>query len=94
MDKSVTDCSGKTPVTETVALTSEEETAFTARQSAFSDRLLADLRKERDIKLAETDWWCCSDVTPTQAQLDYRQALRDITKTYSSPLNVVWPTKP
>tara|TARA_R100001086_G_scaffold5879_1_gene3672 strand:- start:2519 stop:2803 length:285 start_codon:yes stop_codon:yes gene_type:complete len=94
MDKSVTDCSGAIPVTETVALTTEEEAAFKAKQNNFSTRLLADLRKERNKKLAETDWWCCSDITPTQAQLDYRQALRDITKNYSSPLNVVWPTKP
>jgi hypothetical protein len=30
----------------------------------------------------------------TQAQTDYRQALRDITDTYSSYLDVVWPVKP
>jgi len=53
------------------------------------------LREERDAKLAETDWWMFSDTaTATQAQLDYRQALRDITDTYSSLDDVVWPTKP
>ena len=52
------------------------------------------LRKLRDQKIAETDWWANSDLTMTQAQIDYRQALRDITETYSSYLDVVWPVKP
>ena len=52
------------------------------------------LRKQRDQKIAETDWWANSDLTMTQAQTDYRQALRDITSAYSSYLDVVWPTKP
>ena len=52
------------------------------------------LRKQRDLKIAETDWWANSDLTMTQAQIDYRQALRDITNTYSSYLDVVWPDKP
>ena len=36
-------------------------------------------REKRDALLEKTDWWCLSDQIPTQAQLDYRQALRDIT---------------
>jgi hypothetical protein len=52
------------------------------------------LRKERDQMLAETDWWASSDLTMTDAQTNYRQALRDITDTYSSLDDVVWPTKP
>ena len=52
------------------------------------------LRELRNQKIAETDWWAGSDLTMTQAQIDYRQALRDITNTYSSYLDVVWPTKP
>ena len=53
------------------------------------------LRNERDLRLRETDHWAYQD-TPdmTQAQIDYRQALRDITKTCSSINDVVWPTKP
>lgn len=53
------------------------------------------LRQERNAKLAETDHWDASD-TPamTQAQIDYRQALRDITDNYSDLDTVVWPTKP
>lgn len=52
------------------------------------------LRRKRDQLIAETDWWVLPDRIPTQEQLDYRQALRDITETYSSIDSVVWPTKP
>lgn len=52
------------------------------------------LREERDSLLAATDWWASSDLTMTQAQTDYRQALRDITNTYTSLDDVVWPEKP
>jgi hypothetical protein len=52
------------------------------------------LRAERDRKISETDWWVLPDRTPTQEQLDYRQALRDITSKYSSIDDVIWPDKP
>lgn len=55
---------------------------------------LRGLRSVRNRMLAETDWWGVSDRTMTQAETDYRQALRDITDTYSSLGTVVWPTKP
>ena len=52
------------------------------------------LRAERSQRLANTDWWASSDLTMTAEQTAYRQALRDITNTYSSLDDVVWPTKP
>lgn len=59
------------------------------------------LRSQRNFRLLETDWWCASDRTPTQAQLDYRTALRDLPSTASPSLDengnltgVTWPTKP
>jgi len=56
---------------------------------------LRQLRLERDRLLAETDWWVLNDTPiPTQPQLNYRQALRDITDTYSNLDDVVWPEKP
>ena len=55
---------------------------------------LRTIRRTRNQKLAETDWWANSDITMSQEQIDYRQALRDITKTYVSMTDVVWPTKP
>lgn len=56
---------------------------------------LNELRTERNRLISETDWWDMSDTpTMTTAQTTYRQALRDITKTYSSLDDVKWPTKP
>ena len=52
------------------------------------------LREERNRRIAETDWWASSDLTMSDAQTAYRQALRDITATYTSLDDVVWPTKP
>ena len=59
------------------------------------------LRKERNQKLAQTDWWCASDRNPTQAQLDYRTALRDLPANSTPSLDengqltgVEWPNKP
>ena len=55
---------------------------------------MKELRAERDRLIAATDWWASSDLTMTDAQKSYRQALRDITKDYSSLDDVKWPTKP
>ena len=55
---------------------------------------LETLRDSRNSLLAETDWWAVQDRTMSQAEKDYRQSLRDITKTYSSLDDVKWPTKP
>ena len=70
----------------------------TQLQNAEPMRLL---RFERNRKLTGTDWWCCSDRTPTQAQLDYRQALRDLPANSTPSLDengnltgVTWPNKP
>lgn len=53
-------------------------------------------RGERNRLLTETDWWAGSDHTMTQAQIDYRQALRDITNHTNWPDLAAsdWPTKP
>lgn len=52
------------------------------------------LRAERDKRIAETDWWASSDLTMTAERTAYRQALRDITNTYTSLDDVVWPVNP
>lgn len=51
-------------------------------------------RRERDNLLKETDWWSCSDRTMTQAEIDYRQALRDVPQQEGFPVQITWPTKP
>lgn len=84
------------------AIESSDTTQFGVTWQQISDKLdelnraepLDLLREERNFKIAETDWWVLPDRTPSQAQLDYRQALRDITETYTSLDDVVWPTKP
>ncbi len=57
---------------------------------------LAELRAERNTKLAETDWTQSRDVTLSDDAdwKTYRQALRDITKTYKTLDTVKWPTEP
>jgi hypothetical protein len=55
---------------------------------------LENLRNKRNDLLAETDWWASSDLTMTAEQTAYRQALRDITNTYTSLDDVAWPEKP
>ncbi len=66
--------------------------ALTAEEIAADNLHL--LREERNRLLAETDWWANSDLTMTAEQTAYRQALRDITDSYTSLEDVVWPTKP
>ena len=84
---------GQTPPTE-----EEIQTKLTELRAAEPMRLL---REERDRRIAETDWWVLPDRTTSQAQKDYRQALRDLPSTSSPKLddndnltNVTWPTKP
>jgi hypothetical protein len=76
---------------------------FTVSADEMSWRLSVDelaaeslqmLRQERNAKLAETDYLALSDNTLSTEMSAYRQALRDITDTYSSLDDVVWPTKP
>lgn len=53
------------------------------------------VRRERDIRIAKTDWTQLPDVSEATriAWQTYRQALRDIT-TQSDPSNITWPTEP
>ena len=56
------------------------------------------LREARDKKLAATDWIVTKSLesgvaVPSNWQT-YRQALRDITETYTSLDDVNWPEKP
>ena len=57
---------------------------------------LDNLRRERNKLLVESDWTQLPDIPEStkNAWQSYRQALRDITNTYSSLNDVVWPTEP
>lgn len=52
------------------------------------------IRQKRNKLLAETDWWAVQDRTMSQDEIDYRQALRDITDQPTFPDSVVWPQLP
>lgn len=71
----------------------EQETEY---QTQLDTSAAESNRIQRDILIAETDWWASSDLTMTSAQTTYRQALRDIT-THSNWPHLEdddWPTKP
>ena len=61
---------------------------------------LNQVREVRNAKLAETDWVVIKEreeggsVSNFADWKTYRQALRDITKTYKSLADVKWPTAP
>ena len=84
-----------------IQMTDEEQAEYDARQKAWTDgaaaRRMRELRRQRDILLAETDFYALGDVTMSDNMKTYRQALRDITsQTPSDNLlsNINWPTKP
>ncbi len=84
-DNVVVEFEGGVPSAETLAAwTSEYEAA----------KPWEDLREERNRRLAETDWWASSDLTMSDEQTAYRQALRDLPENTSDPSNPSWPTKP
>ncbi len=81
-----------------VQFTAAEEEARDAEEQAWADgetgRAWEALRDERDRLIAETDWWAGTDLTMTDEQTTYRQALRDLPDNTTDPENPVWPTKP
>ena len=84
-----------------VQFTAEEETARDAEEKAWDDgalaRAQANLRQERNRRLAETDFYALSDVTLADNMKTYRQNLRDLPDgkdTVEKCENATWPTKP
>ena len=77
-------------------MTPEEETEGVLTTEQINADKLQALRMTRNILLSETDWMANSDVTMSDAWKTYRQALRDITNTYSSMRDdgFTFPTKP
>jgi len=74
----------------------EVETKIAELKAAEPLRLL---RQQRNQLLAQSDWMAVADRTMTQAQIDYRQSLRDLPETADPQLdengnltNVIWPS--
>tara|TARA_B110000908_G_C10098593_1_gene377466 strand:+ start:379 stop:885 length:507 start_codon:yes stop_codon:yes gene_type:complete len=51
-------------------------------------------RAKRDTLLSGTDWQATTDRTMTGPELEYRQALRDLTQQAGFPKTHTWPTDP
>lgn len=93
---------------EVLPFTPEEEAEWDAQEAAWAagadDRAAAEVRKQRDELLAESDWVTVKAIDQNaqdnlgiqvpQVWLDYRQALRDISTQGSFPHDIIWPTKP
>ena len=85
-----------------VDMTADEIAARKAEETEWANgasaRNLKELRFERDLKLAETDWTQGADSPLTDSKktewATYRQSLRDITDSATSLDDVSWPEKP
>ena len=68
-------------------MTAEEQAKYDARQIEWdnesSARKLAEIKKERNRKLQETDFYALSDVTMSSEMSTYRQKMRDLPQDYS-----------
>ena len=67
-------------------------------QELYNQYQQQNLRRERDRRLAETDWVITmhkeKGTNIPAAWKTYRQALRDLPANTEDPANPVWPTKP
>jgi len=81
-----------------VDMTSDEIAEFNARQVAWAagaeDRKAKEVRRQRDVKIAETDWRASADLTLSAEWAAYRQALRDVPQQEGFPNSINWPAKP
>ena len=82
-----------------VPFTLEEEAEWDAKEAQYiagaDDRAAAEVRTERDAKLAETDWTQVADAPVDQAAwASYRQSLRAVPEQAGFPNTVTWPTEP
>ena len=83
-----------------IPFTAEEEAEWDAMEAAYAaslnTRKAADIREERNAKLAATDWTQAADVPQAvkDSYAPYRQALRDVPTQSGFPNQVVWPTQP
>ena len=82
-----------------VLLTEEELQEYYAKNTEWeagaNDRAAAEIRKERDAKLTDSDWTQVADAPVNKAAwATYRQALRDIPSQAGFPNEVTWPVEP
>ena len=86
-----------TVITETKVTSTAKKRAMTdAEKTERTASNLSNIRFERNLKLADTDFYALSDVTMSSDMATYRQALRDITDDVANwnPSDWAWPTEP
>jgi hypothetical protein len=77
-----------------IALTEEEIAEWVALQEEAPLAQWAEIRAERNAKLAACDWTQLPDApVDAAAWATYRQELRDIT-TQNDPFDIIWPSLP
>ena len=77
------------------ALIGSNYAAYVAPTTAeINAALAADVRAERNAKLADSDWRASQDVTMSDEWRTYRQLLRDVPAQAGFPINITWPTEP
>jgi len=82
-----------------IPFTAEEEAQRDAEEAAWDAgaafRKAAQVREERNTKLAATDWTQVADAPVDKAVwATYRQALRDLTAQSGFPWTITWPVEP
>jgi len=78
-----------------LALIGSNYAAFVEPSDAeINAALAADVRAERNAKLADSDWRASQDVTMSDEWRTYRQLLRDVPAQAGFPSNITWPTEP
>lgn len=84
-----------------VDFTEAEEKARDAEEKAWADgasaRAFLELRSERNIKLAGTDWRAMPDLTLSDEWKAYRKLLRDLPSTLNDTTvlePITWPEEP
>ena len=82
-------------------MSDEEHAARVAEEKVWSDnapvRAFKRLRRERNDKVVETDFYANSDVTMSDDMKAYRKALRDLPASYNDSTvvgTITWPEKP
>jgi len=80
-----------------IQFSSEEEAQRDAEEKAWSDgadaRKMAEIRRDRDLLLSNTDWWGASDnAEMSSSRKAYRLALRNYPATYTADNSADWPT--
>jgi hypothetical protein len=63
-------------------------------ENVSEELAIFNVKRRRNVLLAETDWMALIDTTLTTEWAEYRQALRDVPDQEGFPFEVEWPVEP